>query len=161
MSSLASDLSQKQYAAIGKVACEWAHVEGTLRHYVRVITQWDFGLCAKVTGPLGCIQLFELVASLLYADEAGEQQSAAYQSWTGARKRFDELRLERNRIVHRDWLRIRPGQVGAIELVAKGRRPETVERQLPEMESLSQQISGFHMALWTQLSDFQRARGPA
>jgi len=39
--TLISDLTQRQYAAIGKVACEWSHLEQTLQRSVQLIANID------------------------------------------------------------------------------------------------------------------------
>ena len=158
MKQLTSDLSQALYAAIGKVTCEWAHLETTVRYYVQAVTGLSFETSVKLTAGLTSVALFDLVLSLLHsaADENDDTQLQLFHEFKAARKVFDELREERNRVVHRDWLLTRPGGAAAFEAAARGRKIKTVKLGVREMEQIATRIHQFNQALWEHILDAMR-----
>ena len=155
---MSGGLSQEQYAAIGKVANEWSFIEALLRHSIAVVSKIDMELSAKMTASLASTQLYDLYLAILHDGNAGPQ-SALYQHISGARKRFDELRDKRNKVVHLDWTLDWLDDAVAIRHKARGKWSATVERySTAEMETLAVNIKGLADALWQHILDWSADR---
>jgi hypothetical protein len=155
MGSLSGNLSPEQYAAIGKVANEWSFVEALLRHSIALVSEIDMELSAKMTASLMSTQLYDLYLAILHDGKDGPQ-SALYQHISAARRRFDELRDKRNKVVHLDWTLDWLDDAVAIRTRARGKWSSTEERfSTAEMETLAVEIKGLADALWQHVLDWK------
>ena len=153
MNNLTSGLSQKQYAAIGKVACEWAYLEGVLRVLFNTITKAGGDLTQKLTSDLRATELFDLLLTVSHkTGQSDQDQPPVYQHLRASKERFDELRRKRNELVHGDWNYQGRGQVAAPHFTA--RKQKLVGRLLKwstaQMEATAYDIKGFHDAIVTR-----------
>jgi hypothetical protein len=156
--SYSGKLSGRQYAAIGRVACEWAHVENTLRQLFSVITTIDKDVCWKVMAELGTISLLNLIYAVSHNDaKADDQQQPIYQHLKASDPMLQDLRIKRNTIVHNDWFRAGPrGSITAFRITAKGKLVMKLEVwKTSKIEELADQISTFNRALWKHILDYQ------
>lgn len=156
-------LSQEQFAAIGCVAVEWSHLEGTLRHFVQQVGSLDQLVGLKVTADLSCTQLMNLVLALAHDTTRGDdQQPPLYQHLAALYPTFEELRVARNRIVHVDWSRERRGVGVGIEFRSRGRlRAEVVHLRARHVAHLARRIKSLNQVLWQHWSDWESGRLPA
>lgn len=158
MASLSGGLSQDQYAAIGKVANEWSFIDALLRHSIALVSKIDMELSAKMTASLMSNQLYDLYLAILHDGKDGPQ-SALYKHISAARKRFDELRDKRNKVVHLDLTSDWMDDAVAVRNRARGKWSSTVERySTAEMETLAVEIKGLADALWQHVSDWSADR---
>jgi hypothetical protein len=145
------ELSQRQYAAIGKVACKWAYVESTLREYFAAISGVDPSIGAVVTAELGLIPLLTLIYSVCF-----DEKAPIYQRLKALEPELHRLRIARNTVVHLDWLREAPGRAAALKFTAKGKFDIQVHKWTTrEMERLARDIGEFEIELGVRLMDFQ------
>jgi hypothetical protein len=61
MASLCSDLTLHQYAGIGKIACEWSHVEQTLQELLWVVADVPPEKGLKISTELGAVTLLNML----------------------------------------------------------------------------------------------------
>jgi hypothetical protein len=122
MRKLVSDLPQAQYAAIGKVACEWAHVERLLPLFVIQLAKVDDDTGRKIATDLGNVSLINLILALAHdQDKPSDRQPPIYQHLLAVSETIHKLRADRNIVVHGDWTRDRVrGRSVAIQTTAKG-----------------------------------------
>lgn len=162
MARLTSDLSQRQYAAIGKVACEWAHVEFTLRYFVEKIAGMEQFLALKFTTELGSTSLLNLLFALLYdRSKDDKNQPPLYQHLKAAEQLIIDRRTDRNTIIHLDWLRSDTDRRKALafKLTAKGKLQ--IKKQLKsaaEIEAVALAIAALNDVLWQHWNDNEAGR---
>ena len=70
--ALVSDLTQRQYAAIGKVACEWAHIEAALQWCFFALAHLDTETGLKIVSELGSQTLLDMLLALAHDPNKGE-----------------------------------------------------------------------------------------
>jgi hypothetical protein len=121
MAKLVSNLSQAQYAAIGMVACEWAHVEQMLQLFVAHLAHVSSETGHKIATDMGNVSLLNLVLALARDDDMeDDKQPPIHQHLSSLAEYINELRGRRNRTVHGDWIKDRPGRSVSMKLTAKG-----------------------------------------
>lgn len=95
------------YAAIGKVASNWAYLEVAIHSWCASLTGFhpDFVACftAQVIGP---VRKFDALISISRLLETPPDQVSEIQSISGAASGRAE---ERNRVVHDPWLWVEKG----------------------------------------------------
>lgn len=158
---LTGDLSQRQYAAIGKVANEWAHVEFILRYYFDQVAKVDEILGAKITSELGNVSLVNLILAVLHNGDIkeDEKQLPLYQHLKKLEPTITELRTLRNTVVHLDWTRDKPSGALALKASAKGKLVFKFETwTVQQMEELAERIHGLYAVLLQHLLDSQNGR---
>jgi hypothetical protein len=161
MNKLTSNLTLHQYAAIGKVACEWAHVEQTLRWFVKELAKVDIDTAMRLTAELSAKNSMDIILALSATDGVTlEGQPLLHRVLHSAQSKIAELRGERNRIVHRDWLKGKSGQPVAINVRAdSGRfRTKLLEPNALEHERVAAEISNLNDWLWQTLLDHKADR---
>jgi hypothetical protein len=158
---LTSDLSQRQYAAIGKVASEWGYVEFILRYYFEQTAKVDAILGAKITSELGNVSLVNLILAVLHNGEIkeDEKQLPLYQHLKKLEPTIAELRTLRNTVVHLDWTRDKRSGALALKASAKGKLVFKFETwTVRQMEELAERIRDLYAVLLQHLLDSQEGR---
>lgn len=150
--------SQKQYAAIGKVACKWAYIEATLRNLFTALSKLEERslLSATITAELNAQSLLNLVYAVCY-----DQSSPIYRHLKALEPRLNELRRKRNAVVHLDWYRGVKGDATALKATAKGQFDLLVHRMSTvAMEQLANDIEQFNATLCQRLTEFREGKLP-
>ena len=162
MSRLTSNLLQRQYAAIGKVACEWSHVEQQLQQFVTAIAKIPEETGLKITTELGAVTLLNMILALAHdPGKNDDSQAPIYNAVLAIRPRIDYLRGRRNYYVHRDWTKIpsMPKIMIGANIKAEGKLVYGLEKTAAEdLEQVAEEISGLRRKLLEILLDYEAGR---
>jgi hypothetical protein len=156
-----SGLSEAQFAAIGKVACEWSHLEYTLKYYIASIGKIDDYVAPKITAGLQGLALQRLALTILHdPDVPDASQPPLYQHVAALIARMDELRGKRNKIVHLDWtVGDAPGIAAGIWVKQHGKLSiEQLNWSIKDIESIALEIKALNDLLWQHILDFEDGR---
>jgi hypothetical protein len=154
-----SDLTARQYAAIGKVACEWAHLEMTMQYLIAEFTGMESALARKFTADMQAKPLMDLLLTIAHAPgKRADQQPPLWQHLKLTLAVVDKLRAERNEVVHRDWLRDGKSRAKAIKVSARGSKLHAMikDTHVQEFEELAASIANVHDKLWEIACDHRR-----
>lgn len=154
---LVSGLSERQYAAIGKVACEWSHLDLTLREYMKPLANVPQNAAWKIAIDLGSVSLMNMILALAHDEtKPDDQQPPIYQHLIAMAESINALRGERNLAVHGGWLRSRPGVAASLKMRAEGRLVgKVVSKRVTEFEDLARRISSMNRKLFEVIQHFQ------
>lgn len=157
MTGLTSDLTDEQYAAIGKVVCEWAHVEFMTRHLIGAICDMTMAECRVATAKLqGDDLLNRLLKAAVMVGRDGGERSPLYQHLAALVPTWNELRLKRNDIVHFEWLALEDGTAGAVPAFYRGPpREQMVMLTVAEATTCSLNMAAMHDRLLAVLLHWQ------
>lgn len=161
MASLCSDLTLRQYAGIGKIACEWSHVEQTLQELLWVVADVPPDKGLKISTELGAVTLLNMLLALArdgHFDE--DRQPPIYHAILGVSERINILRGKRNHYVHRDWMRQGRGPViEALHFKADGKLVgRHVKTTVAEMDAVALEMWGLNQKLIQIKQDFRFGR---
>ena len=158
--ALASRLSRRQYEAVGKVVCEWAHVESTLRYLIEQITRIEPTTCIKLTDGFGADALMRMAINVARDESKDDNQQPAFlQHLKAAEGPFDDLRIKRNELVHVYWHRAERGKATGIYVKARHRFTASVRKwKTDDILALAYQIAMFNEKLWELIYDHDDGR---
>ena len=142
MSGSRFGLSKRQYELIGKVAAEWATLEWMLQCGVWDIAGMDPGTGMKITSDLRSPVIFNMLLALAHDSDKDERsQPPIYWAFYNIGPTLVELRGERNRIVHQDWLRQSQSEIVGFHHEAKGKlKAKIITRNVSDMEGTISRI---------------------
>lgn len=158
---LVSELTQRQYAAIGKVACEWSHLETALQDFVRIAADISPVKSIKITAELGAVTLLNMILALAHDwNRPDDDQPALYTAIAHIAPLIHTMRGERNTVVHRDWFT--SGQrrkLMGLRIDADGKlRAKQIIHTTTEIEALAQRIANLHRKIIEIQIDYQDGR---
>jgi hypothetical protein len=159
--NLKSDLTKAQYEAIGQVACEWAWLEETIQYFVWESLKVDHKVGLKITAEMQFGPLYKL-ATVLASDGHFEEihQPPLFKWLKVLGDKLEPVRLERNDLVHRSWLRQNKNKK-TIETLRIKKRTGVVQgahlvRTTDEIKKVAQDIAQLHTKLVEILSDYEK-----
>jgi len=120
---LHSDLTARQYAAIGKIACEWAHLESAIRGAIQMITEMDADLLTKFIADMPAAALIDLLITVSHeTGKSKEDQSGQWRQLQALHPLLTELRIRRNDAIHGEWTKSKRVAAVHIRFTARDKR---------------------------------------
>jgi hypothetical protein len=158
--ALISDLTGRQYAAIGKVACEWAYTEAILKDYFLSLTGLSTELGLKIVSELGSQTLLDMISAIAHdPNKTDDQQAPIYYAFRSIYPKILEMRGRRNRVVHADWSRKGKTSMITLYFQAKGKLVgHDMDNKTAEIETLAAQICNLTLKLHQVLRDHKAGR---
>jgi hypothetical protein len=104
------------------VVVEWAHLELTLKMLFHAATRMPAELSVEITAQFNAetmMRMIELVTHDAEKDEAHQQ--AIHQHFKLIANHINDLRVNRNEVVHIDWIRQGPGRAHGVSVKARNK----------------------------------------
>jgi hypothetical protein len=121
----------KEYAeAIGLVAVHWSALEASIEFGIWYLLGMldDEKRANTLTAEINIVPRLHAVSSLLHLE--GDQLEIA--AWKKLRKRIDDLRDRRNKVIHSQWKRTGPNIIVATKTTSRGVLKPVIERKTVE-----------------------------